>query len=227
MPARNRRAPEKFIPSPIIARPKKRKRDERPKLPEQSKLPQRPPWWPHLLEKASEFLFSNFGNGYINENRGDPLYDYWNRYARSDLTDCRTFEKACFICKADLPFALATTDLFLSAGHERRYSDELVFCGVENCPKVYHKTCLKEAADRYSFILNDEEMSCPWHHCSQCGAEHYRDIAMCPTCPYSVCANCTGFHHGICKSMCHECFQFSIDFKAPEMLMDLTQHIYK
>lgn len=222
MPVRNRRAPEKFVPS-LVVKPKKRKRNERPKQPKTSDLPQRPAYWPWLLEKASKFLFSSFGNGYENESRGNSLYDYWNRYARSDLTSC-AFEKACFICKRDLPFALAITELSDEAKYGRGHLDDLVFCGVENCPKVYHKKCLEETIERYSFILNDEEMSCPWHHCSQCGAEHYTNIALCPTCPYSVCSNCVGFQQSLCKSMCAECVQFSIDFNAPEMLMDLTQY---
>jgi hypothetical protein len=215
MPVRNRRAPNRLIPEPILVRPTKKRKYERPRI---NKIQEGPPWIQAAVSKTAEFLFNHFGKSLENEAKQDKLYEYWDRYGRSDCTQA-TFEKQCFICKEE-----ANPKLQTGAGHEHEFDNEFIFCGVENCPKVYHKTCLQNARDRYSFVLNDTEVSCPWHHCSQCGAEYYKDITLCKTCPYSVCANCSGLRFDLQQSLCYECHQFSLTIDAPEMRMDLYEN---
>ena len=211
MPVRNRRAPERLLPEPLIVRNKKRKKNERPKM----HCPKAgPPWMETAKSKSAEFLFNHFGRALENEEKGNKHYEYFNRYGRSDLTKA-TFEKTCFICK-DAVFDKLQTE----TGHEHEFDNKFIFCGVEGCPKVYHTACLEKTRDRYSFILNDTEVSCPHHHCSQCGAEFYTDITLCRLCPYSVCSNCSGIR-GLKQALCYGCNEFTHEFDAPEMRMDL------
>ena len=59
MSVRNRRAPTRLLPSPILVRPTKKRKYERPRI---YQIQEGPPWIQASVSKTAEFLFNHFGN---------------------------------------------------------------------------------------------------------------------------------------------------------------------
>ncbi len=172
---------------------------------------------------VSRFLYGSFGNGFQNEKRyaNNPFYAYWNKYGRSDVQPASTFEKNCFLCHE-----------LVGPGWEKTESGArsiIAFCGVFNCPKVYHRSCL----DAY-FKEGDpdsEHWICPRHYCNSCEYLNLLNGQHCPTCPYSTCKSC--LNDGLLSRVeyehkpkgneiaCINCRLTAENLNAPEILMNL------
>ena len=205
-----------YCPSPIIVGVLKKKRTPEAERKENHDI--------------SRFLYGSFGNGFENENKYGklPFYTYWNKYGRSDVQPCTTFEKNCFLCHG----------IIGSGGDEKEAEDGgcegagIAICGVYGCPKVYHRSCL----DSYFWEGNpdEEHWVCPRHYCNSCQYLSLFNSQHCPTCPYSSCQQCLddGFLLRVNQSrcyhkpkenevMCQNCRTSAKYLNAPEMLMNL------
>lgn len=164
-----------------------------------------------------EFLFNCFGNGALNEKkyRGESFYEYWNKYGRSDLSKCETFEKNCFICH----------ELVGSAPNETEDggcgSLDFSFCAIECCPKVYHKDCILSSTYHCKEKYDENNWICPRHYCYGCGEIDQERTRFCPTCPRSYCGSCMSLEKGIIEETCSSCLLTAKCMNAPEILMNL------
>jgi len=205
-----------FVPSPIIigvvSKPKKRTPDEERKE----------------KHDVSRFLYRSFGHGFQNERKhsSNPFYRYWNRYGRSDVEACQTFETHCFLCHGSI-----RDRGYEDAVENGRYGNlKFAICGVPCCPKVYHTSCL----DTYypEGDSNAESWICPRHTCNVCKRIDLLNNEHCPTCPISICEDCTGeglkprvkstYHEPKANEhLCRNCRITARTLDAPEMLLNL------
>jgi len=173
---------------------------------------------------CARFFHGSFGNGYENEIKyaTNPFYKYWNRYGRSDLSPCKTFEEDCFICHQPLRPGSVQGEIEFQRGCDNA---NIAICGMFGCPKTYHRRCVDTYFERGNPDSN--EWVCPRHICNTCDEPKLFIGQQCPTCPYSKCWDClnvalsprVGAKDN--EFMCDTCRITAHNLDAPEMLMNL------
>ena len=165
-----------------------------------------------------QFLFNSLGNGVKNEEkyRGDSFYEYWNKYARTDISKCETLEKNCFICHE---LIRPTPNEVKDGGSDNL--EDICFCAIQGCPKTYHTACILQSSYYCKETFSENEWICPRHYCYGCGGIDQARTRFCPTCPRSYCGSCISLESGIIEDACSSCHLTAKCMNAPEMLMCL------